>query len=526
MYTHTSGSSDQAPKARASQLESRAAMERPCRTLFVRNVQYTIQVSEIRETFEKFGEIKDIFDLIERRGMAFITYYDIRAAEAGKEAMQGAMLKCRMLDVHYSLPKQEEEEARCDRTKNQGTLLLTLKDTDNTINDSELSLYFRQYGEIKVIRTPHFKTHRENTELRQRIIEFYDSRACVNAFDGCHDKPYKGGRWDISFFWDHSFKERTEALAARKEQPNDKKMDGHLNGSRHGRNGGGGNGGGGGGGGGGQRRMGGGIGGQRRDDHHHHHGHHGHSHGHPHHNQRRDSSYDSIPDHNRPLHRYGSYSEESSGPIMSPKTVYDPAIPSMGGPFKPDANQERLEQAQKAQQVLSMLAQTQTVQGVPTQPAFGHPTGTYGGQANGTSTVPPLPQAPAAAQLQQILGLLGQVAMQQQQTQHQQQPLLSSQPQQVPQQQQHQHQHQHQQQQQQEHQIPPHQSHSSYQPSIQQGQQNHMTSSQASSTATPVNTSIALGQLAQLLKHAQQQPEKPSNTGTSSFYYDPYGTRP
>jgi hypothetical protein len=33
--------------------------------------------------------------------------------------MQNVFLKDRKIDVHYSLPKEEEEKAKCDRTKNQ-----------------------------------------------------------------------------------------------------------------------------------------------------------------------------------------------------------------------------------------------------------------------------------------------------------------------------------------------------------------------------------------------------------------------
>lgn len=33
--------------------------------------------------------------------------------------MQGVILRDRQIDVHYSLPKEEEEKAKCDRTKNQ-----------------------------------------------------------------------------------------------------------------------------------------------------------------------------------------------------------------------------------------------------------------------------------------------------------------------------------------------------------------------------------------------------------------------
>lgn len=45
--------------------------------------------------------------------------YDVRAAEEAKINMQGVFLSDRKIDVHYSLPKEEEERARCDKTKNQ-----------------------------------------------------------------------------------------------------------------------------------------------------------------------------------------------------------------------------------------------------------------------------------------------------------------------------------------------------------------------------------------------------------------------
>ena len=41
---------------------------------------------------------------------------------------------------------------------------------------------------------------------RQRFVEYYDSRACIEAYDACHDQPYGDGVWDVTFFWDHTTK--------------------------------------------------------------------------------------------------------------------------------------------------------------------------------------------------------------------------------------------------------------------------------------------------------------------------------
>lgn len=148
----------------------------------------------------------------------------------------------------------------------QGTLLFTLKNSDLSLQDDELYEYFRRFGDIKVIRTPHFRNHSENNEKRydvtskrdhrtslnlsinsQRFVEFYDSRDCVAAYDECHGQPYKDGFWDVSFFWDHtnrqvsywgsgkdysfatdaysSSRERHEAFALKRERPSERRHD-------------------------------------------------------------------------------------------------------------------------------------------------------------------------------------------------------------------------------------------------------------------------------------------------------------
>jgi RNA recognition motif-containing protein len=86
-----------------------------------------------------------------------------------------------------------------------------LKQTDAELDDYELQDYFSQFGEVKAIRVPHFKkttavnpSHYERNQ--QRLVEFYDSRACVDAFDNTYEREYKGGKWDVAFFWDHPYK--------------------------------------------------------------------------------------------------------------------------------------------------------------------------------------------------------------------------------------------------------------------------------------------------------------------------------
>ncbi|CEG75176.1 hypothetical protein RMATCC62417_10267 [Rhizopus microsporus] len=356
-------------------IESRVARERPCRTLFVRNVQYGITESEIRNLFEKFGEVKDVFNLIENRGMIFITYYDVRCAESAKNNMQGVILRDRQIDVHYSLPKEEEEKAKCDRTKNQGTLLYTLKNSSSPLDDNELHQYFSQFGEVKAIRIPNFKKAHlaQNYDRNQRLIEFFDSRACVAAYDGTIDKEYKGGRWDVAFFWDHPYKERINAgkreRLDRKEREKERDRDRVV---RH-----------------------------RRDSYDRHY------------------TSSSAPVHHVPMQASPIPPTPSTAASSIPPITYT----TQGLPLELS---QRLEQAQKAQQILSMLATQQTgypsLSGSPISVAQQQPQ-----LLQQPYVQPPMTPASAAAstsasstddqasQVHQLLGLLSQAAAQQQQ---------------------------------------------------------------------------------------------------------------
>lgn len=100
--------------------ENRLKVEMPCRTLFVRNLGYRADGRKIEAAFAKFGPIKDVADLIDKRGLMFISFYDIRHAENALAELHGSIVETRKLDVHYSLPKQEVDvQAPCTKDHNQ-----------------------------------------------------------------------------------------------------------------------------------------------------------------------------------------------------------------------------------------------------------------------------------------------------------------------------------------------------------------------------------------------------------------------
>jgi hypothetical protein len=54
--------------------EERREREKPTKTLFIRNVPYEATQQELSDIFSAYGKVSRVYDLIAKRGMAFVTY--------------------------------------------------------------------------------------------------------------------------------------------------------------------------------------------------------------------------------------------------------------------------------------------------------------------------------------------------------------------------------------------------------------------------------------------------------------------
>lgn len=54
---------------------------------------------------QQYGDIRTLYTSCKQRGFVMISYYDIRAAGNAMKALQNRPLRCRKLDIHYSIPK-------------------------------------------------------------------------------------------------------------------------------------------------------------------------------------------------------------------------------------------------------------------------------------------------------------------------------------------------------------------------------------------------------------------------------------
>ncbi|KAA1471415.1 hypothetical protein DENSPDRAFT_837405 [Dentipellis sp. KUC8613] len=185
-------------KVHESIIEERIQRERPCRTLFIRNIKYETNSDEVRRQFEEHGEIKTFFDLIANRGMVFVTFYDLRAAERARERLQGSEISGRPIDVHYSLPRDDSGKGgEKNQQELQGTLLVSLRNSvsGQGIDDNEVRRKFQQFGDVKSVRPT-------GERMDQRYVEYYDTRSAEEAFDRLRHQGLQDGVMDIVLAWE------------------------------------------------------------------------------------------------------------------------------------------------------------------------------------------------------------------------------------------------------------------------------------------------------------------------------------
>lgn len=177
-------------------IKERHEREKPCRTLFVRNVYYNCTVRELEEVFSRYGTVREVYGMINKRGIAFVSFYDLRHAITAKKQLNQWILNGRRLDVHFSLPRETlEPSTKCDQNSNQGTLFIMF---DGEITICEIRNIFKKYGEI-----------REIIQNSKYIIflEFFDSRCCRRAVEVMNNFKFGGTLIQCEYAWDKSTKQ-------------------------------------------------------------------------------------------------------------------------------------------------------------------------------------------------------------------------------------------------------------------------------------------------------------------------------
>jgi RNA recognition motif-containing protein len=76
--------------------------------LFVGNLSYQLTEDELRQTFQPYGEIKDL-KLLQTKGFGFVEYESSESAQKALEELNGKELKGRNMRVEMAKPRENRE---------------------------------------------------------------------------------------------------------------------------------------------------------------------------------------------------------------------------------------------------------------------------------------------------------------------------------------------------------------------------------------------------------------------------------
>ncbi|XP_008812116.2 protein MEI2-like 4 isoform X1 [Phoenix dactylifera] len=158
--------------------------EHPSRILIVRNFNSIVDDTELRVLFEQFGDIHMLYTGCKYLGFVMVSYYDIRAAQKAKRALQNRPFRHCKLDIHFTVPKDNP----LVKDTNEGTLILF--NLDSSVSNDDLCQIFGVYGDIKEIcEMPQ--------NLQKKFIDFYDVRAAEAAFHALNGSSIVGKKMKL-----------------------------------------------------------------------------------------------------------------------------------------------------------------------------------------------------------------------------------------------------------------------------------------------------------------------------------------
>ncbi|KAH0787609.1 protein MEI2-like 2 [Histomonas meleagridis] len=155
--------------------------------IFIKNLPYNLKLDEFKQIYMPYGEIYSMStNLIEKKGIAFITYYDIRSAINAVQSLQNLTLHGRTPVTSFSY-KPPEYSGIDPRQTSLEIMLTPITPTATKLSKDRIKTEMEKYGPIYQI-----------TELPQQnyfIIQYCDMRnanaASINpvTIDGVQFSP-------------------------------------------------------------------------------------------------------------------------------------------------------------------------------------------------------------------------------------------------------------------------------------------------------------------------------------------------
>lgn len=148
-----------------------AKNKKPIHTAFFSNIPFNYPIESFKQFVSQYGEIVNMYSLIDKKGIAFVTYYDIRNAEKAVEQANDKLLNGRNIRTNYankSFFPHRDPRATC------ASIIIRCDKMPTNIQLQDVFNSMKEYGEIQQALP--------GEQPGQFIIRYYDIRDAQKAY--------------------------------------------------------------------------------------------------------------------------------------------------------------------------------------------------------------------------------------------------------------------------------------------------------------------------------------------------------
>lgn len=170
----------------------------PTRTLMIGGFSDRDELESFRDTVFDPERMADSY--APQANILFLVFYDPRESAKFFSSFRNSHLKASYTISKYELPRKGEGALEKNM---QGSINFVFKDLEVPVEDSFITSFLKQYGEVREVR---------NSKPSQKTVEFYDIRDARRAFAALNGSPFGAGEIRCMWVWDLPLGERSEHL--------------------------------------------------------------------------------------------------------------------------------------------------------------------------------------------------------------------------------------------------------------------------------------------------------------------------
>lgn len=153
--------------------------------LFIKNLPYDLTPDEFNSIFSQFGEIATTFiNTISKRGIAFVTYYDIRNAIKAVEGLKDFTAHGRKPQVNYSY--KPPSYSGLDPRETCPRILLTPAHPAHRVSEDAVRQSLSKFGDINRVT---------ETNQNQIYVEYFDFRSTKKVMNSANNIEIDGEKY-------------------------------------------------------------------------------------------------------------------------------------------------------------------------------------------------------------------------------------------------------------------------------------------------------------------------------------------